>query len=298
MNYLIYDNVSIIMKIDILSDIHLEMSEDLADSKIDHIVKLIKKYQRSNILCLNGNIGVPEQLSYKVFLTEVMNLYEYVLLIAGSHEYYSNQKITYNNKENYIRLICQKLNVTYSIKRSKHRIYFLQKEMIEINGYIFAGCTLNSYIDPQYHYQVTQHISDYSMIWKGDHWLNLFKNVTQITPDDRNEWYYDHVKWINEEIICKLSDDSRKVIMLTHFPPLDLMAMIGFKAQNPAFRQASGSNLCELLKSPIITWIYGHTQIPFKYQYHNEIWLQSNSIGYDLSNLEDRLINYMTLTLN
>lgn len=68
------------MKLQILSDLHLEFSPNFYLPKT------------GNVIALLGDIGYPKSLIYREFITKLSKDYEHVLLITGNHEYYNKRK--------------------------------------------------------------------------------------------------------------------------------------------------------------------------------------------------------------
>ena len=79
--------------IKIVSDIHLEFYPSYR--KVKKLFTLFKrdddpkKSGITRILGLLGDIGNPYRKSYQEFLLNVSKYYDYVLIIAGNHEYYN-----------------------------------------------------------------------------------------------------------------------------------------------------------------------------------------------------------------
>lgn len=285
------------MNIDIISDIHLEVDVDIANDKIDKLINILSLNKKSNIICLLGDIGIPDDHSYEIFLKKILELYEYVLLVTGNHEYYTLNKKTPEQVEEHINIICKKLNIASSINNSMNRIYFLQKDIIEIGDYVFAGCTLWSHIEEKYFNKVINYSNNYSMIWIDYNWLGLFKSKRQITPDDTNRWHEDHLNWFKTQVIDKYKNSGKKIIMLTHYPPLDIDMVVGSKGQHDFSRCLYGTDLSILFDSCIAGWLYGHTHVGLSYPYRKNLRLQSNPIDYNFNMNIKNILKFMHVTL-
>ncbi len=113
------------MKIQYISDIHLEFYEDHIFPKLIPIAP---------ILCLAGDIGYPEKANYQNFLEYCSSKYKHIFIITGNHEYYT--KTAYDDINIKIENIVKKYD----------NITFLNRKVKKIENYVFIGCTLWSHI--------------------------------------------------------------------------------------------------------------------------------------------------------
>ena len=106
------------MKIDLISDIHLEF-------------KNFKLTTKGEILIIAGDVGPVAKINakYKSFFKNASNNYKHVIFVSGNHEYHGSK---INRAE---KLIDE------CFKEFKN-VYFLQCNKITINEYEFYGCTL------------------------------------------------------------------------------------------------------------------------------------------------------------
>lgn len=272
------------IKFNIISDIHLEFFKK--KESIDQLLKKISELQNSNIICLLGDIGYPKHELYKYFLGEVLKLYKYVLLISGNHELY-NSSTTYDKMHEKINQICNELNANIN---SPHRIIYLQKSSIEIDGYIFIGCTLWSQIIN--HQIIKDSMNDYQKIKKYIYRNNLKRKIP-ISTFDVNIWHSDHLNWIQEQL--KLyGENNKKIIVLTHHAPITDNEIHPSGCRSIC-SEAYCTDLNYLLSDPIIAWCYGHTHQEYSKK-KKGILIQSNPMDYYLMKL-DKMENYFTVEL-
>ncbi|EFC47438.1 predicted protein [Naegleria gruberi] len=141
------------MKIQILSDLHIEHFPSLSDFQAQY------KNRYGNYLCetvygevliLAGDIGDPFQQSYFDFMQYCSGKYKAVMVIAGNHEFYGHE---------YFQTIDQIRNLT----RSFSNVYFLNRDVVELtidgSSLVFLGCTLWSHV-PDKALNVVQNVSE------------------------------------------------------------------------------------------------------------------------------------------
>jgi hypothetical protein len=84
-------------------------------------------------LILVGDIGYPNNDSYKDFLLNISSKFDKVFVVAGNHEYDQNKNVLeVNNK---IENICNMRNNLFFLQQKTHKI-------CETNNIKIAGCTL------------------------------------------------------------------------------------------------------------------------------------------------------------
>ena len=122
--------------IKVISDIHLELIAD-------HSYSVQRCFQNSipTVLVLAGDIGNPYEDYFEEFLKECKAGFNYVVLVAGNHEYYAPEKHR-NMAKSEARLddVCRRTGCS-----------FLNKNSIVIKGVRFAGCTMWSHIPEDIH---------------------------------------------------------------------------------------------------------------------------------------------------
>lgn len=197
----------------IVSDIHLEFYPSYRKIK-----KLIPLFNRKDdpktsgitrILGLLGDIGNPYRESYRGFLMDVSKYYDYVLIIAGNHEYYNLKDIsittstgethtktreyhTYNDVKEKIKLIVNEINTEYQKLKIESRLVFLDNDTITINNIKFLGTTLWSNVRKNKK-AISEALNDYHLIAKD-------KDGEMVDIDDTNEWNSEAVAWLTKEL--------------------------------------------------------------------------------------------------
>jgi predicted MPP superfamily phosphohydrolase len=267
------------MKFDIVSDIHSEFYKK--NFQIIPLILKIKKIKKSKIICLLGDIGYPRQPLYKYFLQEMQKIYEYVLVISGNHELYCGQ-VVHSKIHDRIDQICNELNQNQS-----HKVYYLNKNSVEIDDYVFLGCTLWASVNDE----IKLLRNDYRRIRKYGYCVNGDIRKVKICPFDTNRWHDEHLKWLTAQLDT-YKEQKKQVIVLTHHSPI----------YDPDFSEGKSgevgyyTDLKHLMKEPIVCWCYGHTHQAYK-KIWNKVLLQNNPADYEMRQLET-IDDYFTVDLD
>jgi Icc-related predicted phosphoesterase len=265
------------MKIQILSDIHLEFS------CFD-----VKNTTGSDVLILSGDICVASDLydhphtetppmvnlgkrqesayMYRSFFKNVASEFEHVVYVAGNHEHYHG-----------------KWSKTIDIladETSEFGIHFLERSSVKIKDVLFVGGTMWTDMnksDPITLSLIRDSMNDYKVI------RDEIKGYSKLAPITTYRRHVDTVKYIKNTI---LDTDAEKIVVVTHHAP-------SYKSIHPAYTDdfvtngAYASDLSELiLDNPkIALWTHGHIH------HANDYYIGSTRIvcnprgyeGYELS---------------
>jgi predicted phosphodiesterase len=232
------------MQIQLVSDTHVEFWEQ--KEKFGFIKPA------APILALLGDIGCCAEVNdferYKKFITELLPLYEHILIVAGNHEYYySGNKAT---SANTIAATDQRI---YNFCKTSKKLHYLcnsaAKITIGAKTYYFAGTTLWSAIPEELKDKVQERMSDYANIYVND------GKIRKLLPDDVNLMFARNVRFLKAQI-AKAKKARHSLIILTHHKPY-----ISLTKRPLWLNSAYESNLKELFGAPIVLWAYGHTHI-------------------------------------
>lgn len=242
------------MKLQILSDLHLEFSPNFYPPKI------------GNMIALLGDIGYPKSLIYKTFITRLSKDYEHVFLITGNHEYYNKQS-SYEKINSYLKDFTSDLN----------NVHFLNNESYTIENTIFLGSTLWSHIPPHRGFSIMRRMNDYWQITKDNSEAiknsNRWHQPIPISFKDTNLWHQMAVDYITKQIDLSHQSNKNLVVLTHHCPLLD-----GTSRDND-LKYAYGSDLTYLFRPLIKVWAHGHTHISGD-QMVNSVRVVSNPRGY------------------
>ena len=135
------------MQIEIVSDIHLPFDRDLG---VDYLTSLVPE-EETRILVIAGDMGD----SYwwrraKQYLDIICTNYPHVLYVAGNHDYHGTTLL-----EGDIRI--------RELDNLIENFHFIEREVIELEGKRFAGCSLWFKEDPK-SYLYEWYLNDFSEI--------------------------------------------------------------------------------------------------------------------------------------
>lgn len=226
--------------ITLISDLHLEFRRRYED------------IERGDILVIAGDVGTFES-DYDEFIKLCSERFNYVILVAGNHEFY--------NSRGYDHVIKR----LQEIVDQYPNVWFLNRDSVDIAGLRFLGCTMWTHVPDQYSLYVNDMILDYSRI-------RIKENIRRrkITVDDTNSWHFMDKMWLKKEI----DDSPIPVVVVTHHSPM-------FETFPKAIDHAFHTDLTDLMTPKCILWCHGHT-----HHYRREtcfdttIWC--NPLGYPI----------------
>jgi hypothetical protein len=193
------------VRVQILSDLHLEIPLTLERCPA------LSEYKRdpdASILALLGDIGDPlptqyRPQTYRTFIYEQAELFDYVLLIAGNHEYYHH---TLPQANQAIEHVCR--------EAPRNNVVFLNQSAFDYQGVRFLGCTLWVPMSGP----PTSGTNDFKAIKQP--------NGSWITWEYTNQIHCEQQAWLQQQIEELRADaehnaDSqpRAVVVLTHHAP-------------------------------------------------------------------------------
>ncbi len=210
------------MQIEIVSDIHLPFDRDLG---VDYLTSLVPE-EETRILVVAGYMGD----SYwwrraKQYLDIICTSYPHVLYVAGNHDYHGT---TLSEGDERFR----------ELDNLIENFHFIEREVIELEGKRFAGCSLWFKEDPKsYRYEM---------------YLNDFREIRDFKPE-----VYER----NEESVEFLRRVENVDVVITHHMP-SLTCVAPRYENHPCNRYF----LCEMddviaEKKPKV-WVFGHTHVP------------------------------------
>lgn len=232
------------MRLQILSDIHLEFGE--------------RKFELDNpdLLILAGDIHLGTKgISWIRDLTSEIP----VIYILGNHEYYKNS---------YPKLISK-------LKDSAENtnIHILENDSFEFNGITFHGATLwtnfELYGDPRIAgFECQQKMNDYHLIKRDPSYSKLRSIDTHVIHNES-------IKWLEKS----LNDSKTEInVVVTHHAPSEKSILDKYK--NDLVSAGFASNLDSFIeKTQPDLWIHGHVHACFDYSIGNTR-IVCNSCGY------------------
>ena len=256
----------VIMKVQYLSDVHLEFMSKPPKIKV-----------MAEVLCLAGDIGYPFSGIYREFLIKMNTDFKKVFLIAGNHEYYNIDKYGAHTME-IINSMIQSIIVNHKLTN----VTFLNNTWEEYNNVLFVGTTLWSKIP-------SANINDICL-------MNDFKQIEGLTYDTYNLLHYKSCSFIADTLASIEKGDvyknpNKKIVMMTHhLPSFNLIDEKHAYSDTNCFY---ASKCDQFFTAPIKAWIYGHTHTPNKTLINN-IQFVCNPKGYPSENTS---VKYETIDI-
>jgi predicted phosphohydrolase len=271
------------MKVKVISDVHVEFYNDpeILCKKLD---KLYPRVSKDEILVIAGDMGVagssigskklniskglnPE---YKYLLRYFAKRWNTVILVAGNHEFYDRCP------GESLQDICNMIE-EYCIELG---IFFLNRDIIETDGYIFVGTTLWSEATPESY----ENMND--------------KQQAIVSYEELIKTHKEDVKWLDATLNKIKKVEGKEVIVITHHLPLKELMHEKYQAEeylitNPSY----ASDLTKLVKkhSPLINyWFYGHVHENSDKTLH-DVNFVGNPLGYPE---EEKKTTVMNLGIN
>lgn len=231
------------MKIQVISDIHLEHYDSIPPKLLD-ISTITAPY-----LFLVGDIGIPKAKKslWLEYIKWCAANYSYVFYVLGNHESYG---FSYEETIQYIRKVFNTTTPNCTL---------LENGIItQLEDYTVIGCTLWTDID----FSTAILMNDCKHILKP-YVSNLSPHINKVHIDIQilREWYKRDKEWLETTLNTLQTDPRRnkKIIVATHHLPS--MKLIPPKFQNHhdmKYAKGFASNLDHII--PLCNlWLFGHT---------------------------------------
>lgn len=228
------------VKIQLISDVHLEFKQNIPISPV------------GDILMLAGDIATVESMdSYDLFIGGCSKMYKYVVVIMGNHEYWSAKGMEHAIKR--YSSVCNK----YS------NVHFLDKSFVDLEGFRILGCTLWTNIPSEHAYVIENVVNDYNRIK-----IKKGGRKYKIKCADVQEWHFEEKRWLKSQI----EQSNLPVIVVTHHSPL-------FERSPKSLDYAYHSDLSGLMCDKVKLWCHGHTH-QYRNIKEGDTIILSNPVGY------------------
>lgn len=230
-----------------ISDVHSEFYK----SDPDKLIEVLKQYSPPGVkyCVLAGDIGsVAEMDTYRKVLKYYANLYTYVILIPGNHEFYGSN-YNFQHVINTLEKECELLG-----------IHFLHRKSVVLDGVCFIGTTLWSIIDE-----------------KAAKGMNDFQHVFRHQVDYISA-FVDDYRYIKNELE-KQTDTKEPTVIVTHHLPTS--KLIHPRFQYSPVNSAFYTNILDtsLNLRNVQYWLTGHSHESSISTYGN-MKLVLNPLGY------------------
>lgn len=262
-----------------VSDLHLEMLNTTDISELLPLYHLKVNTGDKVYLALLGDIGNPFQPNLEEFLGKIKSRFDRIFYVPGNHEYYNlgGETRCKSSFEQELEKICQKFQ----------NITLLNNKTVDLDGIKLIGTTLWTNIPDANAKDIERYIADYHLM-RDD-------NGNRITITDMNRWNAEAIDFIKREIT-----DSPCVVLTHHAP---LFSTDKYYTCDPIYigsklSSAYHNDLLNLIKQPIIAWLFGHTHYSCSFRLPNNILICSNQLGYTGENCKNRFRSYAYFNLD
>lgn len=297
------------MKISVCSDIHLEFGPITLENTDD-----------ANVLILSGDICVADDLRYPdpYGIIDSAKMSRFQDFFSSCSKNFPNVVYVMGNHEHYHGDFAKTAETLRNHLKDFPNVYFLDKEFIELNGFIFYGGTLWTNFDQGHgpgDTNAMRHIADIMNDYRGvknsnriviqsvpiyktdaDGKYVMEKNqygydacveigvkkherVAKFSPDDS---YNDHLAFMQGLTNALESYSDKKFVVCGHHAPSKLSTHPRYKNET-IINTAYSSDLIPFImnnQSRIVAWTHGHTHEPFDYMI-GTTRIICNPRGYD-----------------
>ncbi len=251
------------MSLQYLSDIHLEFYNDEVTHLVDQIVPV------APVCVLAGDIGYPFEATYRQFLEGLSQKFEHIVLIHGNHEYYQFGK----NKG---KTMAEIVEETHALCTSLPNVHFLYDTTWDYLNVRFIGTVL------------------WSKIVKPMYLINDSRCIGEFSVDGWNRLHRRHREWLHTSLNTAAADGKQAVVVTHHLPS---MTLVSDKWRRNPINQCFASECDDLIRSPAVVWIYGHTHEPGE-SVINGVQCVANPIGYPGEHAKPNYTAVMTIDTN
>jgi hypothetical protein len=251
------------------SDLHL-------DNESPPFHMLIEPVATELALC--GDIGKPYSQLYKDFLTWCSKRWSKVYLLAGNHEYFTEDpSILFGDIDTQIRRVCHEVGPN---------VVFLQNELVFLEKYkiVILGSTLWSVPDIRIWDKLGVNFigspgsrGEYFAIYKKDEYSG---EPRLFHPSDVTALCLQNTAFIRNSLHSSWGSipEGWRVIVLTHHLPS--FELVEKKYKNSPLVSNYAAALDELIKEPVVVWICGHSHNAMSLRYTSGTLACLNPLGY------------------
>lgn len=261
------------MKIDILSDLHLDFYFKSNINTRDNVISFFQQIftnkgtrTSGDVLIVAGDLGHNNKQNIEIIKILQEEFYKHIICVLGNHDYYLT-----NSEANYIfnRNSFKRVDNLRSLLNKEENIYCLDGEIIEIDGIKFGGADGwydDSYVKKYFPQYDKNHIN---LLWRE--YINDSRLIKGISSFDE----IFEIEKLKLKNIYKACD-----VMITHVNPSFLEEYIDKKYHNNptnTFFTFDGSKFFK--DGSMKYWVFGHTHDPIEYKINNVKFL-CNPLGY------------------
>lgn len=261
------------MKVDILSDLHLDFYFKQELTTRENIISFFEPIITDNgsreigeVLIVAGDIGHYNTQNIEVLKTLQKEFYKHIICVLGNHDYYLINK---DSKHIFDNNSFKRVENMRNLINQEDNLYCLDGDVIEIEGVQFGGADSwydGSHIHKYFAKFDNNHIN---LLWNAN--INDSKLIKGITR-------FDDIAKLEREKLKKVYQKCD--VMITHVNPSFDEEHIDKKYHNSPINTFFTFDGSELIKNGSMKyWIFGHTHDAIKYEIENVKFL-CNPLGY------------------
>lgn len=267
------------MKVSILSDLHLEIS-NIEFKKID-----------CDIMILAGDIGNGiSALNFIMF--HLNNGVKHVLYVMGNHEFYDTKNVQIINSNNFSLFSNQHsinpdsyedtINSWLKLDNKIEGLHVLHNKEFIHENVRFLGTTL-----------WTDFAKNANSMKLATYTMNDYKYITHkndyLTPHSVFNFHIEAKKWLEKQLSDKDKINMKTIVISHHLPSYRCVSPEYYNNPKNCFYASNLDNLIKKYK--IDYWIHGHTHVPVNIT-HLNTRIICNPRGYCYNKIENPHFNY------
>lgn len=233
-------------KFQVVSDVHLETRGYIVDFPI-----------KAPNLILAGDVANPESDIYQQFLQVQADRYDKVFLVNGNHDHYGR---TREQTEELVAKIC----------KTRPNLIFLNRTSYDLDeDHVMLSCVLWSEMQDEQRSDLFMHMSDLTLI--------------QDWSFEQNNWQHKQEKAWLQDAIRQVEADGKLAVVVTHHSPT-FRGTVAPKHVGNEISSGFCTDLEDVLRLPVICWVFGHSHFSCNLLFNGECRLVSNQLGYSGEN--------------
>jgi predicted phosphodiesterase len=259
----------------IISDLHVDQLRGV------DFPRLLRPSPRARYLLVPGDLGNPFHDSYAEFLGKTSLHYEWIVLIAGNHEFWfdphDRNHVVSVEQKSFSERLAQIRRVCATIANVK----FLEREAFVLPGtsVTILGCVLWTNVPSSAEQAVERAMNDYSCIYDdGD-------TPMLVTVADLRRKHLESLAWLCSAIDAYVEErarspdtEARLIVMTHHLPSFELTHPHYHTSPINSAYATSLESVC--LRPPVALWACGHTHF-FRRLEINGVQCIVNASGYE-----------------
>ncbi len=268
------------MKVDYISDLHIDMYIDYNES-VDDIIRIFnqiiaKDRKIGDVLVIAGDLGHYNNQSIEFLKYLRKNYYKNIMVVLGNHDYYLFGKYARTKYKNSFERVSEMRDLI----NVEEGLYCLNGNIIEIDDVKFAGC--DSWYDGSYlnHYHSKQYATKEQI---NNKWKSSMNDARQIVGVESIYEIFKIEKKKLENIYQKCD------VLVTHVNPLIKQQHLSSRYEDRelnAFYCFDGDHY--LKETTAKYWIFGHSHGLDSFEKYNTKCL-INTMGYPYESANGRL---------